>query len=454
MTNKSLGNNTGGSLGLLPSVMMIVGGMIGSAIFSLTGLTIYNAGPAALISWSIAAAIMLCYGLIVAELSTIFPKSGGVFVFPAKALGKTRKTGRLWGWISTWGYINANIVAVAFAAIYVGTYLGVGFPVFEGMQIPLAIISIIIIFGLNIIKFSVAGKANTILVVALLATLMTFVIVGMTSGAWDSAMLSPFFTQGANGATGFISSVPTAMVGYGSIVAIAFMVSEVKNPNRTVPKAVLIAMCIVYAVYFLIILTTVGLVSSQFLAENPGMKFIPLYAAAFTKLMSIPWLSQVISISAVIALFTTMLVVMALTSRAIKAAADDGMLPKILGKNSKNGTPMIATVLVAICSIVVSCFPQFTTEIVGLAALFSSLTIIINCVSLIEARKKNKLQAGHFRAPGGKLLPIITMAIIILCYIPDIMKGGWLLWAYTIGWYAVGLIIYAARKKHHMIAED
>lgn len=88
------------------------------------------AGPAAIITWAIAAAIMLCYGLVCAELSTRFPKSGGVFVFPSKALGKTEEQGRLWGWISTWGYINANIVAIAFAAIYVGTYLSVGFPIF------------------------------------------------------------------------------------------------------------------------------------------------------------------------------------------------------------------------------------------------------------------------------------------------------------------------------------
>ncbi len=114
-------NNQNGTLGLTTCVTMIVGGMIGSAIFSLTGLTIYNAGPSAIFSWAIAAAIMLCYGLIVAELATIYPKSGGVFVFPSKALGK-KKVPELFGADINMGYINANIVAVAFAAIYVGTY--------------------------------------------------------------------------------------------------------------------------------------------------------------------------------------------------------------------------------------------------------------------------------------------------------------------------------------------
>ena len=102
----------------------------------------------------------------------------------------------------------------------------------------------------------------------------------------------------------------------------AFMVSEVKNPNKNVPKSVLIAMIIVLCLYLGIILATVGMVSAEFLMDNPGMQFIPLYAAAFTKLAAIPWVSKLISIAALLALLTTMLTVMSLTSRAIQAAAD------------------------------------------------------------------------------------------------------------------------------------
>ena len=201
-----------------------------------------SAGPSAILTWAIAAVIMLCYGLICAELSTRFPKSGGVFVFPSKALGKTEKEGALWGWISTWGYINANIVAIAFAAIYVGTYLSVGFPVFANMQIPLALIAVAFITILNCANFALAGKVNNLLVLALVITMVAYIAISFGSGQWDANLLTPFFTQGSAGSTGFLAMVPTAMTGYGSIVAMAFMVSEVKNPNRNVPRSVLIAM--------------------------------------------------------------------------------------------------------------------------------------------------------------------------------------------------------------------
>lgn len=439
-------NNSGGSLGLLSCVTMIVGGMIGSAIFSLSGLTMFTAGPSAVLSWVIAAIIMLIYGLVVAELSTIFPKSGGVFVFPSKALGKNEKTGAFWGWVSTWGYINANIVAVSFAAIYVGTYLGVGFPIFENIQIPLAIGSILLCFILNTFKISVTGKLNNILVGGLIITLLVYICIGLFGGEWDASLLDPFFVQGAGGASGFLAAVPTAMVGYGSIVAIAFMVSEVKNPNKNVPKSVLIAMTIVVSLYALIIIATIGLVTASYLAENPGMRFIPLYAACFTKLMKFPWLAQVISIAAVLALLTTMLVVLALTGRAIQAAANKNLVPKALGKNGKTGTPLLATAIVAAVSAVISCFPEFTAQIVSFGALFSAVTVSINIISLYAARKKNVYIKGSFRAPGGNILPAIALILIIVCYIPDVIKGGWIIWAYTLAWYVVGCVVYKFSK--------
>jgi len=415
--------------------------MIGSAIFSLSGMTIYEAGPAALISWIIAAIILLMYGLQIAELSTIFPKSGGVFVFPSKALGNTEKKGKIWGWISFWGYLNANLAGIGFAAIYVSTYLGVGFPIFSGLQIPMAIAAVVFCFLLNTLKFTVTGNASTVMVVGLVTTMVIFIAVGLFGGSWDSSQLTPFMTQGAMGSTGFMSAVPTAMVAYGSIVAIAFMVSEVKNPNRNVPKSILIAMSIVVVLYLMILLTTLGLVTADFLVENPGMRYIPLYAAAFTKLGAFPWIAKLISVAAVLALLTTILVLVALTSRAIAAVADAEMIPKGLGKlNSKTGTPLNATIVVAIAAGIISCFPQFTSQIVNLGAMFAAITISINCYSLFVARKKIPYVEGNFRAPGGKFLPIITIAIIIIAYIPGIIKGS-AFWYYGLIWYGLGALI-------------
>ena len=436
-------NNQKGKLGLLDSSTILIGGMIGSAIFSLSGMTILNAGPASIISWVVAAVILFAYGLQTAELSTIYPHSGGIFVFPAKSLGKTEKQGRLWGWISTWAYLFGCWAGAAFSAIYVSIYLGVGFPAFGKYQILIAVFTVVLCGLLNLVNIAVTGKANTLLTFGLVATMIIFIVVALFSGQWDASMLSPVFSQGAEGTWGFMSAIPIAMVAYGSIVAVAFMVGEIKDPSKTVPKAMTIAMLVVVTLYVLVMVSVLGLVSSQFLQDNQGMAYIPLYAAAFTKLAAIPWLTKLISISAVLALITTIIVVMTLAARALQASAESGILPKFLAKNNeKTGVPVNAEIVVIMVVGIIAAFPDFTNLIVNLGSLCNAIVVAIVCLTIVAARKKNPSVINRFRAPGGNILPILIFIVIIVAYIPGILDGGWQLWAWTAGYFLIGMILY------------
>lgn len=432
-----------GKLGLVGSTSILIGGMIGSAIFSLSGITILNAGPAAILSWIIAAIILYAYGLQTTELSTIYPHSGGIFVFPAKSLGKTEKQGKLWGWVSAWAYLFGCVAGAAFSAIYVSIYLGVSFPALNAYQVPIAIAAVLFCGWLNMIKIDSMGKITTGLTVGLAATMLIYIFSSFGSGSWDSSMMTPFFTQGAEGTFGFMGAIPVAMVAFGSIVAVSFMVGEIKDPNKTVPRAVSIAMIAVVILYVLILLATLGLVGSDFLQANPGMAYIPLYAAAFTKLAHIPWLVPLISISAVLALLTTILVVMGLSAQALKASAESGILPKWFAKTSeKTNMPVNAQIIVTLVVGVVASFPDFTNLIVNLGALCNAIVVAIVCLTVVAARKKNPNLEGTFRAPGGDALPILTFIVIIAAYIPGIISGGGQLWAWTAGYFLIGLAIY------------
>ena len=389
------------------------------------------------------------YGIQVAELSIRYPHSGGVFVFPAKAMGKTEKEGKIWEFISAWGYIISNIIAVAFSAIYVATYMGVGFEALANLQIPLAIAAVVLVTILNLMKITDAGKFNNILVGGLILTMVLYICIAFFSGTWSAANFSPFFSQGAMGTTGFITAIPNAMVGYGSVAAIAFLVSEVKNPNRTVPKSMAISMVLVVLLYLLMIIATMGNITTQLLIDNPGFRFIPMFAAAFTSLASVPWLSKLISIAALLALLTTMLVVLSLNARAVSSMADGGMLPKPLAKLNKNGVPGTATVTLAIICMVLSCFPSLTELLVNLGSVSAAITIVIVCASLICARKKVPHQEGNDKAPGGNFISVLTIVLIVASYIPGIFSGGGTMWLFTIIIYAVGAVImaYYLKKK-------
>lgn len=434
-----------GKLGLIACITMLAGGCIGSSIFSLSGMTMYYAGPAAVLSWLIAAALCGSYGLQAAELSIRYPKSGGVYTFPARAINPKI------GFVTAWGYLVSNTIAVAFAAIYVGTYLGVGWSIFSGkpMQIALAIIATLFCAWMCLNNISTAGKINNILVTVLIITMLTYVIIAFTHPNFNAGNFSNFFGQGAMGTTGWIQAVPNAMTGFGSIVAVAFLVGQVENPKKNVPKATIVALFLVVCLYVLMIVATMGHVTAAFLTENPGMRFIPMFAAAFTSMSNIPWLPKLISISALLALLTTMLVVLNLTANAMKSMADDGMLPKALTKMNKHNTPHVAIIVTTVLACALSCFPSWTEILVNLGSLFAAVNISLVIVSAIYARKKTTIDADAFVAPGGNALSIITVVAILCTYIPKVIGGDLQLFGFTAIIYIIGAIVmvYFSKKN-------
>ena len=433
-----------GKIGLLASSTILIGGMFGSAIFSLSGLTITIAGPSAMLSWVIAAAILFLYGLISAELSTIYPDSGVVYMFPAKSLGKSPGSGRLWGWISGWAYIFGCFGGASFSASYIGIYLGVTFPAMSGWQIPVAIGVILVCGLLNASGVKAAGRASTIMAAGLITAMVAFIIAGLFSGSWDAGNMRPFFPAGA-GSLSFMSAVPLAMVAYSSVVAVSFMVGEIRNPKKTVPLAMTIAMIVVVSMYLLIMLTTLGLVTAEYLLDT-GMQYVPLYAAAYRSLTNLPWVPYVISAAAVLALANNIMVLGALLIRTLQAMASSGLLPQVLTKQSRLGaTPPAAVAVVVIVMSLLASIPNATNFIIGMGTLCSAIVVVLICMSVLAARKKNP-EASRFKAPGGNVMPIALMLVIVACYIPNILAGGWQIWACSAAYFAVGLGVYRLRK--------
>ena len=438
-------------LGILSCTALLVGGLIGSAIFSLSGLTMFMAGPAAILSWIIGGLIMMAYGLFMGELACVFPYSGGVYMFPRLVYGGER--GRMLGWLACWGSILTNISAIAFGAIYVGIYLNMAFPKMGNLQVPLALLSILFCLALNLVRFSTTGKVNAVIVLVLLATMGIYVIAAFGTHSYNTQLLKPFFSQGVGGKLGFLSSVPIAMVGYSAIVAIAFMVSEVRNPRRTVPMSMLCAVSIVILAYVLMIVATLGLVSASELAAKPDIRFVPIFAAA-SKLKGLPWLPAVVSLSSVLALLTTILICISMNARAIQASAQDGILPEFLAKSIGNGEPAAAATLTSLLAALCACFPQFTSQIVNFGTLFNVITIAITLFALIQARRNSMIPQNTFKAPGGKLLPYALLVILLLCNAMVLLHSGIAIWIVTAISLAIGLLFLRRPQSHQTASKN
>ncbi len=431
-----------GKLGVLACTMILIGGMVGSAVFSLSGVTYAIAGPASIISWVVAGIILMVFGLMAAELGVIYPESGGAFVFPYKALGKTKRSKEAWGWFTAWLYLNVNLFGAAFSAIYIANYLGTAFPVFAPYQTQLAVIWCLACGLLTMLNITIAGKVNLVLVLVLIALILVYCFAGL--GAFNPEHFTPFFTQGAGGTFGFIGAIPIAMLAYGAIVAIAFMVSQVRNPKKTVPRAVLTATVVAVVLYTAVIIITTGLLRASYFnaAETAWAQYVPLYAAAWTTLYSLPWLPAVISIAAVLALTTTLLVLMMISGWTIQSAAAKGLLPAGLSKiNGKTKAPVNAMLLTMIVVTLLSVIPDFTNVLIHAGAISLALVVCIMSITLIAARKQNVRKPGDFRLFGGSVVPVILSIAVLYFILPGVYQA-WSYWGITAIWFFAGAVIF------------
>lgn len=442
-----------GKLGLFACIAIIVGGCIGSAIFSLLGQTIYYAGPAAIISWIAAGLILAFYGMQVCELAVRYPQSGGIFAFPQKAIGG--KGGEFLGGISAWGYIISNIIAIAFSAITIGNFMGNGFASLGGdsWKIALAITGIIFCIVLNLMKITDAGKLNNAFVAVLVAGMLIFAGFAFFgkrpdgTSSFNTSYFLNFFSTGG-GVKGMFKAIPIASCAYGACVAISFMVSEVKNPNKTIPSSLFIGLILVIILYLIMAVATLGTCAYS-LYTTPGLEFL-WFAPQFGSIMmdgliAYPWLAKLIAIIATVALMTTMLVLLALNARAIQAVADSGLLPKVFSKENSNGVPAIATIICGIPAVLLCLKPSWVEMIVNLGAILNVISMSITCIALIVSRKKTTLEEGQFKCPGGIVTPVATIVVLGACYLIGNVSSVVVL--FTVIIYATFIAIFFASKK-------
>jgi len=435
-----------GKLGLIDCVVTLIGGMFGSAIFSLSGPTYVTAGPASIISWAVAGMILLLCGLQNAELAIIYPQAGGSFVFPYNALGKTERAKQAWGWASAWSYLNSYCFGAAFSAVYVAQYLMIAFPFFSNVILWAVVWCIGCIF-LASFNITASGKANLIMVAGIIVILAAFFFIGLPH--FNMSNFSNFFTSGTGGALGTVKAIPTAMLAYGAIITLAFLSSSVRNPNKTIPKAMVIAMAVTVFLYCITIFAMVAMLNISYFESNPGMVYVPIYAVAWSVLGNIPWLPGAISIAAVLALTSTLLVLLLASSWTMQAAAEAGFLPKFLAYvNPKSGAPVPSVICCGIIITGLSCIPDATGMLANTGAICLGICVVITAVSLLSARRTYTRRPGEFYIHGKAFWPIVSIIICLIFITPGVFQE-WKYWGLALIWYAAGVVIYIISQALH-----
>jgi APA family basic amino acid/polyamine antiporter len=424
-------------------VALGVGAIVGTGIYTLTGVGADRAGPAVILAFAIAGAVCACAALAYAELATLIPTSGSAYTYTYSVLGETL------AWVVGWSLILEYSLACSGVAVGWSGYL-VGLIESAGVHLPPwmlsgphaggiinlpAVLVSVGIAGLLMAGTRESATVNILLVIIKLAALAVFVVVVMPS--FDSANLDPFMPYGfgstfeAGEKRGVMAAAAIVFFAFYGFDAVATSAEETRNPGRDLTIGIIGSMAISTTIYILVAVAAVGAVSYTVLGGSPE----PLALALRT--LGHPVTSWVVASAAIVALPSVILVMMYGQSRIFFVMARDGLLPRKLANVSKRGTPVLVTGVTCLFVSLIAAFFD-VGEIAALANAGTLLAFIAVGVCLMVLRRRAPDLPRVFRCPAPYLIGSLAVlgCIYLLVSLPTMTLVRFVIWN------AIGLVVY------------
>ena len=343
------------------------GATLSAGFFLLPGIAATQAGPALVLAYLLAAIPLVPAMFSVMELATAMPRAGGVYYFLDRSLGPF--LGCIGG-IGTW---LALILKVTFALVGMGAYISLFMP---NLSItPIAVTIAIALTVINLVGAKKSGRLQVGLVFGLLAILTVFLSSGVT--AFQPAYFQDFFAAGFDA---IIATSGMVYISYVGVTKVASLSEEVKDPEKNLPRGVILAFLTALLIYFLGTMMIVGLVPPDELRGN----LTPVATAAEYSLGR-PGV-VLVSVAAMLAFISVANAGMMSASRYPLAMSRDHLLPRRFRELGKFGTPFysLALTLATMVLILVLFDPM---RIAKLASAFQLMMFALVCLAVIVMRE-------------------------------------------------------------------
>jgi basic amino acid/polyamine antiporter, APA family len=439
------------TLGVFLLTMFGVGETVGAGIFIVLSQSVPQAGPAVVISFILAGIAAGLAAVCYAEMASAVPVSGSAYSYCYATMGELPAMGVAACLLLEYG------VSTAAVAVGWGQYLNKLLDNICGFQFPHAIsagpwdpapgvvnlpaIVLVAMCALLLIRgASKSAKANAAMVVIKLGVLMTFAAIAFTAfKASRFTDLAPFGISGISLATG------TIFFAYIGLDAISTAGDEVKDPQRTMPRAIIYALLIVTAIHVLVSVAALGAQPWQdFRGEQAVLAVILDHITGNTSG------STLVSAGAVISIFSVTLVTLYGQTRILFAMGRDGLLPAMFAKvNPRTMTPTRNTMVVALGVAVLAALVPLDrlAETVSIGTL--TAFIVVSAGVIVLRIQEPDLPRG-FKVPGYPVTPVLSMAAC--AYI--LFSLHWYTWIAFSGWVAVALVFYLVWGRRHSALND
>ncbi|WP_309226905.1 MULTISPECIES: APC family permease [unclassified Mycolicibacterium] len=366
-------------LGLFDAVTIGLGSMIGAGIFVALAPAARAAGTGLLAGLAIAAVIAYCNATSSARLAAVYPASGGTYVYGRERLGA------FWGYLAGWGFVVGKTASCAAMALTVGFYA------WPSHAHAVAVAAVVALTAVNAVGVQKSAWLTRMIVAVVLTVLAVVVVTALGANGFGASA----FTLSHSSALGVLQAAGLLFFAFAGYARIATLGEEVRDPARTIPRAIPIALGITLVVYALVAVAALAVLGPDRLAASEA----PLAQMAAD--VGASWLPPLVRVGAVVAAVGSLLALILGVSRTTLAMARDRHLPTALAAvHPRFGVPHRAELAIGVVVAILAA----TTDIRGAIGFSSFAVLVYYAVANASAWT---LSPDEGRPP--RLIPIVGM---------------------------------------------
>ncbi|QDT07702.1 putative amino acid permease YhdG [Rubripirellula lacrimiformis] len=402
-------------LGLFGATGIGVGAIVGGGILALAGVAFATTGPAAIVAFAINGVIAMLTALSFAEMASKFPESGGTYTFSRKVLSV--ESAFTVGWVVWFASIVAAVLyALGFA--HFGLIFCQELSSANGYQwdwlhrpilVPVTAIATSVLLAVGLMMRT--GGGGTFANVAKVAVFVVLIVGGVWAVCQQSAgdtvaSFRPFFADGMGGLVQAMGYSFIALQGFDLIAAVG---GEIKQPARTIPRAMMLSLVIALLIYLplLSVIVAVGTPSGESITEAAAADPGSIVANAARNYLGVTGFWLVI-VAAVLSMFTALQANLFAASRIAQAMAGDRTLPRMMSRVSAgNGNPTVSVIVTTtlVCLLVVA-LPDLSAAGAASSLIFLVTFAIAHWLSVL-VRQRSPANPPPFMSPWYPVVPVV-----------------------------------------------